>query len=156
METFDKKTLYVYEKTKNHNHSGKTFFEHLMNTSNIIKQLYPRKQYLIDAGLFHSIYGTHYYDANLEVSRSEVKRLIGKKAENLVYIFCTTKNRIETILQNQFDKDIQKDLYVLEYANLLEQNADINTINRIKNNLTKECQKQIELYSQEVGEKLHG
>ena len=152
----DKKIIYLYEKTQNNSHSGGSLFDHLVGTSNIIKKLYPKKQYLIDAGLFHSIYGTYYYDANLEVSRSEVKLLIGEKAENLVYIFCTTENRIETILQNKFDKDIQKDLYVLEYANLLEQNADIDIINKIKNNLTKECQKRIESYSQEIGKKLHG
>jgi|688.fasta_scaffold1339490_1 hypothetical protein len=156
MEMLDKKIIYLYEKTQDSSHSGRSLFDHLVGTSNIIKKLYPTKQYLIDAGLFHSIYGTYYYNANLEISRSEVKSLIGEKAENLVYIFCTTENRTEKILQNQFSKNIQRDLYVLEYANLLEQGSDINIINKIKNNLTKTCQKQIEFYSKEAKEKING
>lgn len=135
MENFNNKIKYVYEKTKNYSHSERSFFNHLMGTSNIIKEIFPTQQYLIDAGLFHSIYGTCYYDFNVEIPRSEIKLLIGEKAENLVYIFCSIEERTKAILNNQFDKNIQKDLYILEYANLLEQGEDITIINRIKNNL---------------------
>jgi uncharacterized protein (DUF2164 family) len=136
MDNFKNKVKYVWEKTKTFPHNnGKSFFQHLLNTSNIITTLFPTKQYLIDAGLFHSIYGTCYYNHGIKISRTEIKSLIGNKSENLVYIFCNLENRTEVILQNKFKKDIQKDLYILEYANYLEQNGNIDIINIIKNNL---------------------
>jgi hypothetical protein len=137
MKTFDDKINFIYENTKDCPHSGRSFFEHLINTSNIIKSLFPEDQYLIDAGLFHSIYGTSYYEFDKNISRDTVKSIIGEKSENLVYIFCTLPDRTFRIIQNTFEREIQRDLYILEYANYLEQNGNKKVIDRIKNDLYK-------------------
>ena len=136
----DKKEEFIFNLTKGHKHSGKDFFDHLKNTSNIIKGWFPEKQYLIDAGLYHSVYGTQSYHFRESVTRNEVKNLIGEKSEFIVFIFCSLKDRVNKILEHKFVSDIQKDLYILEYANQLEQKDILNnelTINQIKINLSK-------------------
>lgn len=132
MENFTSKVNFIYENTKEYPHSGKTFFEHLLNTSNIIRKLFPKEQYLIDAGLFHSIYGTCYYKFDSKNSRKKIKSIIGEKSENLVYIFCTLENRTFQIIQNNFEDDVHRDLLILEYANYLEQNCYDEPVNQIK------------------------
>ena len=132
MKIFDDKVNFIYNNTKGYPHSRKTFFEHLLNTSNIIRELFPEKQYLIDAGLFHSIYGTCYYEFDCKKSREQIKSIIGEKAENLVHIFCTLEDRTYKIIENEFDGEIQKDLLILEYANCLEQECDNEILLEIK------------------------
>lgn len=134
---FKNKINFIYEKTKKYSHNGKLFFDHLINTSNIIKELFPKEQYLIDAGLFHSIYGTCYYNFDQKIKRFEVRSLIGEEAENLVYIFCSLSNRTLKIINNNFDPKIQRDLCILEYANYLEQNGDEKIISELENILNK-------------------
>ena len=47
---------------------------------------------LRDAGLFHSVYGTEYFDADLEeVSRDEVRAVIGDEAEAIAWLWCTVR-----------------------------------------------------------------
>ena len=41
------------------------FFNHLNNVSQLIAGLFPEDQYLIDAGLYHSVYGTSYIPKTL-------------------------------------------------------------------------------------------
>lgn len=135
MNSLDTKLNFIYENTKDFPHGSKSFFEHLVNTSNIIKELFPNDQYLIDAGLFHSIYGTYYYKFDNKISRDTIKSIIGEKSENLVYIFCTLPNRTFQIIQNIFKREIQRDLYILEYANYLEQNGDKKIIDKIRTDL---------------------
>lgn len=134
---FNKKVRYIYNLTKNKNHSERKFFNHLYNTYKMTKKLFPSKQYLADASLYHSVYGTCYYQFNSSVSRKIIKKLIGEKAENLVYIFCSLEDRTNKILMGNFDFEIQKDLYILEYVNLLEQNKNLETVYHIKYNLLK-------------------
>lgn len=133
----NKKVRYIYNLTKKENHSGRKFFNHLYNTYEITKKLFPSHQYLIDASLYHSVYGTCYYKFNSSVNREYIKELIGERAENLVYIFCNLDNRTNRILEGNFDFEIQRDLYILEYVNLLEQNKNFETIYHIKYNLSK-------------------
>lgn len=136
----DEKEKFIFDLTKDHKHSGKDFFTHLKNTSNIIQSLFPEDQYLIDAGLYHSVYGTQSYYFKEKVTREQVKKLIGEKSESLVFVFCSLKNRVNKILEHKFVSDIQKDLYILEYANQLEQKDVLGNdliIQQIKINLLK-------------------
>tara|TARA_B100001287_G_C22682666_1_gene531386 strand:+ start:366 stop:866 length:501 start_codon:yes stop_codon:yes gene_type:complete len=119
------KVDFILESTKAHKHNGKGFFEHLLRTSSIVEGLCDHigiddSQYLIDAALFHSIYGTDYYEFNENISREKITSLIGEKSERLVHFFCSLTDRNVQILQHKFDPPLQRDLYILEYANLIE------------------------------------
>ena len=58
-------------------HSGKTLLEHLEGTRDILRKE-GAPEYLQDAGLFHSVYGTTYYmpDEGIFTSREDVKKII--------------------------------------------------------------------------------
>ena len=124
-EINSKKLNFILESTKAHKHNGKSFFDHLLQTSGIVEKLCQKigvedSQYLIDAALFHSIYGNDYYEFNEQITREKVISLIGEQAEQLVHFFCSLPERNIQILQHKFDKRLQRDLYIIEYANLLE------------------------------------
>lgn len=112
-------------------HSNRSFWDHLYNTGFFLWKL-GEPEYICDAGLYHSIYDTSYYKAGLNITREQVKELIGEKAENLVYIFCTLENRTEELLKRQdIPKDIHIDLLKIEYANLIEQNREPNNVKEV-------------------------
>ena len=124
-EINSEKLNFILESTKTHKHNGKSFFDHLLQTSGIVEKLCQKigieeYQYLVDAALFHSIYGTDYYEFNEQITREKVISLIGERAEQLVHFFCSLPERNIQILQHKFDKSLQRDLYIIEYANLLE------------------------------------
>ena len=117
---------FILEKTKNVKHSNKTFFEHLLNTTFILEKLNQRKALCV-AGLYHSVYGTEFFnfDNSVYFTRDKVKSLIGEEAENIVFEFCSIKkDRLSTILENRknYNEDMHRNLLHLEYANLLGQN----------------------------------
>ena len=100
-------------------HSGsRTLLEHLIGTSEKLKKM-GAPQYLQDAGLFHSVYGTVYFmpDNGLVEDRQVVKDLIGEQAEEVAYWFCILdKPRNENIWNIESDK-LRQDLIMLEQAN---------------------------------------
>ena len=99
------------------NHAGKNLLEHLIGTSEKLKEL-GAKLYLQDVGLFHSVYGTTYFmpDQGLVDDRQIVIDLIGKQAEEIAYWFCILdKPRTEQILK--FKGQLKKDLLMLDFAN---------------------------------------
>lgn len=119
------KVEFIHKISKNIRHGRRTFFDHLFKTSGIVEKLCEDigiidSRYLIDAALFHSIYGTDYYEFNEQITREKVISLIGEQAEQLVHFFCSLPERNIQILQHKFDKRLQRDLYIIEYANLLE------------------------------------
>ena len=119
------KLNFILKSTKSCKHNGKEFFDHLLQTSGIVEKLCQQigindSEYLVDAALFHSIYGTDYYDFNEQITREKVISLIGENAEKLVHFFCSLPERNIQILQHKFQPSLQRDLYILEYANLLE------------------------------------
>ena len=124
------KLEFIHKISKNIKHGSKTFFDHLFNTSSIVEKLcndigISESRYLIDAALYHSIYGTDYFEHNTAISREKIAVIIGEKAEQLVYFFCSLPDRNIQILQHKFTPDqLQRDLYILEYANLLEISVD--------------------------------
>jgi hypothetical protein len=71
-------------------HSGRTLFEHLKGTHDLLERQ-GAPDYVCLAGLFHSIYGTNIftYQAVVITARDYVAKLIGMPAERLAYIFCS-------------------------------------------------------------------
>lgn len=121
-----KEVKFIYDQTYNHKHSGKTFFEHLFNTMLMLEEQRLDKDIVL-AGLYHSVYGTEFYDFNsANVTREKIQDIIGTKAESYVHEFCQLTNRFETILNNtnNYDYDMWYALLNIEGANLFEQNSD--------------------------------
>ena len=76
------------------------------------------EDFVQDAGLFHSVYGTAYFmpEGGLVDDRQVVIDLIGKQAEEIAYWFCVLKApRIQEILM--FDEPLRGYLLSLEEAN---------------------------------------
>lgn len=127
---------WLYEKTRGIPHSGSDFFFHLYNTATILaKEGAPNK--IVKAALYHSIYDTAYFKANLNVTREEVKELIGNTEEELAYIFCTTKDRVNSFIENRgnWDPFTRYSLLKIEKANLEDQIprfTDIRQVNTEK------------------------
>jgi len=94
------------------NHSKSNFYNHLINTYNILKK-WKQSEDLCYAGMFHNIYGNKYFNANLDVSREDIKSLIGEHAENLIFQY-TNINR-ESIIESK-----NNELIILNLANTFE------------------------------------
>lgn len=122
-----KEVEYILNLGLKYKHTDKSFFEHLYNVSFILENFNLSKD-VCAAGMFHSIYGTEFYnyEESSNITREEIKSLIGEYAESLAYEFCNLKNnRLETIIQNtnHYDKKFRRDLLFIELANLLEQDV---------------------------------
>ena len=102
------------------NHSGATLLEHLEGTRDILRKE-GAPEYLQDAGLFHSVYGTAYYmpDEGISTSREDVKKIIGEQAEEIAYWFCVLQatRRYEIV---KFTGQLKEDLLWLDSANSTE------------------------------------
>ena len=104
-------------------HRNKTFYQHLLNVHDYLKS-HNAPQEVCDAGLFHSIYGTELYDFHdSRVTRPLILSLIGEYAEELVHIFCTTKDRFKAIVGNEMGLSTRqaRDLCCVEFANKWDQ-----------------------------------
>ena len=101
-------------------HSGgsRSLLHHLVAVSILLSERGCSDD-LCKAGLFHSIYGTEYYNFDAEkITREEIKKQIGEKSESLVYEFCSMTNRVDTILNSD-----NIELKQIEFCNLLGQNT---------------------------------
>jgi len=103
-------------------HSGETLLEHLVGVFEILKEM-NALEYVQDAGLFHSIYGTATFHHQTMSDRQVVQDLIGEKAEHLAYLFCVLGR--ETDRQTEIavieDRQIRGDLMLMDFANNEEQ-----------------------------------
>jgi len=64
------------------------FLEHLGGVRRLLVEWGARPA-LATAGLFHSIYGTEYFDAGIDgISRDEVRAVIGDEAEVIAWLWC--------------------------------------------------------------------
>ena len=70
-------------------HSDRGLLDHLLGTHQLLVEWEARPA-LCDAGLFHSVYGTEYYELQAIplTMRNEVQQLIGDEAESLAWLFC--------------------------------------------------------------------
>jgi hypothetical protein len=98
-------------------HSGRTLFEHLCGTHDLLQQ-WGNSKPVCAAGLFHSIYGTKSFrhKAWPLTDRATIANLIGDEAELLAYIFCTADRKTFLI-------SILPGLREIEAANLLDQSS---------------------------------
>jgi len=101
-------------KTK-HAH-GSNLLQHLSGVRDSIRNNgFP--QYLQDAGMFHSVYGTTYFKPKITQDRETIRSLIGEKAENLVYLFCNMEHPRKKNIELVEDDQVRKDLLVIEEKN---------------------------------------
>lgn len=127
-------------------HSRRTLMDHLVGVYVILQQ-WGAEQYVCNAGLFHSIYGTNVFKhESIALSdRQRVAGIIGEKAEVLAYQFCSL-DRPHALIQMiegvaPLDRYTQKlsvitqvalrQLVQIEAANLIEQGgrgASLHTI----------------------------
>jgi hypothetical protein len=66
------------------------FLSHLVGTRRLLAG-WGSSPDLCDAGLFHSVYGTEFFPTAAPVSRSEVRLVIGARAERLAWLWCTIR-----------------------------------------------------------------
>lgn len=122
--------------TRDRPHSGRTLFDHLAGTSNLLRS-WGCANAVCDAGLYHSVYGTNAFRF-ASVPREQrpiIRSLIGDEAEGLAFLFGSTYRPwallewVETsVLLDRhtaqpilIDEDTRAKLITIECANLLEQ-----------------------------------
>lgn len=103
---------------KQHGESNRSLLHHLVGTSKLLSER-GGSDALCIAGLFHSIYGTAWFEhkmVSLE-ERVKIRELIGEWPEKIVYEFCILpKDRREGIKELP-DGELKNDLIDLAYAN---------------------------------------
>jgi hypothetical protein len=89
-------------------HLNGSLEKHLHGTAGLLRQ-WGANEDLIDAGLFHAVYGTAGYAPSLAGLdfRKSIASLIGQRAEEMVYLYCACDRerywpRIGTENQNKF------------------------------------------------------
>lgn len=80
----------------------KSLFDHLLRTADIL-EAWKSEDYLIYAGMCHSLYSTEIFEEEIisSLERKKLQEIIGEKAENLVYLFSRLKR---TTLQQNSDE----------------------------------------------------
>lgn len=118
------------------NHTGRTLGDHLINTYRMLVSFNAPYRVCL-AGAFHSIYGTNAYKNKMisKENRQKVIEDISEEVENLVYLFSVINRPrgldsgyvvdYTTQQEIQLDETVMNDLRILEIANLLEQNANL-------------------------------
>jgi hypothetical protein len=66
------------------------FVSHLLGTRRLLMHWGERRA-LCDAGLFHSVYGTEYFQPDELADRAEVRELVGDEAEEIAWVWCTLR-----------------------------------------------------------------
>lgn len=114
-DKYKKLINYLFNKNcHNIKHSHSNFFNHLIGTFNILKK-WKQPEHLCIAGMFHNIYGNQYFNPNLNITREEIKNLIGETAENLVFKYVNCD-------RNKINHESDGELIILNLANSLDQN----------------------------------
>jgi hypothetical protein len=80
-------------------HGDRELLDHLIGTRQLLVEWEARPA-LCDAGLFHSVYGTEYYQQQAVplTMRNDVRELVGDEAESLAWLFCMIRR--ESLLEN--------------------------------------------------------
>ena len=101
-------------------HSDRTLLDHLLGTYNKLKE-WNAPEYLQDAGLFHSVYGTSSFKHQSTNNRDAVRALIGEQAEEIVFMFNSLKHPRFDSIHAMEPSQLKKDLLILAQANQDEQ-----------------------------------
>ena len=97
-------------------HKNQTLLDHLLGVHKLLKS-WDVLEYVQDAGLFHSVYGTTYFKPRMLTNRKVIQGIIGFQAEVLSYIYCIlAAPRIKGILLIE-DELTKKDLLLIDKAN---------------------------------------
>jgi len=72
------------------NQSIRTLLQHFWGTYNLLKMRNADHDLCI-AGLYHAIYGTSVFRADIPVDRENLRARIGERSERLVWLFCSLK-----------------------------------------------------------------
>ena len=99
--------------------------KHLVETAKILKG-YGAPDYLVDAGLFHSIYGeesSRNMPKNLYLTRQELVDIIGEQSEQIVHEFCSIPNPRSQNILLYHDGQLKEDLILLDKANEEQMNG---------------------------------
>lgn len=104
------------------------FISHCIDVYEILKNENETEE-VCNAGLYHSIYGTSYFNVTvqtIENDRDLIRNEIGEYAEKLVYEMCSLNDREEDIIKGNFNWDTQTliDIIKICKANLISSNAD--------------------------------
>jgi hypothetical protein len=104
------------------NHSLFSLADHLIGVFKVAKSLGLDQETCFGA-LLHSAYSTAQFQHDTKITRQELVELVGPNCENLIYQFCTLDQRLDTLLNNfnNFDMEIRIKLLSIEYCNLIEQ-----------------------------------
>ena len=102
-------------------HSGRYLIDHLVGVHDILVG-WKLEQYVCDAGLFHSIYGTMTFQHKTTEDREKIKELIGSKAERLVYEFSMLERPRTFHIGELADGGLREELTLLNGANQMEMN----------------------------------
>ena len=97
-------------------HGSDTLLHHLIGTHDLLKQ-WGAEEYVQDAGLYHSVYGTEYFQPNLNVTRDQVREIIGTEAERLVDLFCCCQPPRAFTITLMSSGKTKEDLLLIERAN---------------------------------------
>ena len=100
-------------------HGADTLLHHLIGTHDLLKQ-WGAEEYIQDAGLYHSVYGTEYFQPNLNITREQVREIIGTEAERLVDLFCTCQSPRAFTITLMSSGKTKEDLLLIERANAEE------------------------------------
>jgi len=114
------------------------FINHCIGVYEILKQSGNRED-VCNAGLYHSIYGTSYFDVTSQNAynlndRELIRKEIGEYAEDLVYKMCILPNREKTILSGNCDFSLSTYLDICKIckSNLIELKKSEGTNNTIE------------------------
>jgi hypothetical protein len=66
------------------------FLAHLLGTRRLLAS-WGERPALCDAGLFHSVYGTEYFEPERAASRDDVVAIIGADAERIAWLWCAIR-----------------------------------------------------------------
>ena len=112
-------------------HSGRDLYTHLEGTRKELEKL-GAPEYLQDAGLFHSVYGTTAFMSEDGVvsfnDRDKIVELIGKQAEEIVWWFCMLDQTRNYNIEKLEDSQLKNDLRLLSYANEVDQMPENNRL----------------------------
>jgi len=112
-------------------HSGRDLYTHLEGTRKELEKL-GAPEYLQDAGLFHSVYGTTAFMSEDGVvsfnDRDKIVELIGKQAEEIVWWFCMLEKPRNYNIEKLEDGQLKNDLRLLSYANEVDQMPENNRL----------------------------
>jgi hypothetical protein len=97
---------YFIKITDGVSHGNDSYTNHCMKIYDILVKM-NRPEYVCLAGLFHSIYGTDTFKPTTVPYRTDIIKVIGEQAENLVFKYSRLLNREDCILNNIFNFEME-------------------------------------------------